>query len=90
VVLSVENYQLQPEFNGTPPSSAVAENAASLPLLHSYEIEMYFTVPQRKPGLHQFQAVIVEVCPSVPTVISYLRPSKNLMYHRFYESTNYK
>ena len=37
----------------------------------------------RQSDLHQFQAVILEDCPSVSTVICPLRPDENFMYLKF-------
>jgi len=43
-------------------------------LLHSNNHGIYFVIKLRHFELHQFQAVILEDFPSVPTVISLLRP----------------
>jgi hypothetical protein len=40
--------------------------------------------------MHQVQAVILEDCPSVPTVISPLKPRGNFMYRMLYTSIKYK
>jgi len=44
----------------------------------------------RQCVLHQFQAVSLEGCPSVPTVISPLNTSVYFMYLKMYTSTKYK
>jgi len=53
------------------------------PLLKTNGIR-YFIVALRKSGLHQFRSVILEVFPSVPTVISPLNPRGDFMYHDVY------
>jgi len=52
--------------------------------------DIYFIVSLRQSGLHQFQAVILDECPSVQTVISPLKPRGNFIYRIFYTSTKYK
>ena len=58
--------------------------------LHNIQLQYYFIATLRQSDLHQFQAVILEDCPSVPTGISPLRPRGNFMYLKFYTSTKYK
>ena len=45
---------------------------------------------QRKSGLLQVEAVILEECPSVPTVISPLKPPGNFMCLKISTATKYK
>jgi hypothetical protein len=52
--------------------------------------DTYFVVALRHSCLYQVQTVILEDCPSVPTVISPLKPRGNFMYRRFYTSKEYK
>jgi len=59
-------------------------------LLHSNNYGIYFVVTLRQFDLHQFQALILEECPSVPTVISPVWPRGNFMYLKFYTPTKYK
>jgi hypothetical protein len=51
---------------------------------------IYFIVEIRQCVLHQFQAVSLEGCPSVPTVISPLKTNGHFMYIKMYTSTKYK
>ena len=59
-------------------------------LLHSNNYGIYFVVTLKQFDLHQFQAITLEDFPSVPTVISLLRPRGNFMYRKFYTFTKYK
>jgi len=52
--------------------------------------DIYFVVALRQSCLHQVQAVILEDCPSVLTVISLLKPRGNFMYRRFCTTKEYK
>ena len=45
--------------------------------------DIYCIVALRPSGLYQFQAVILEECPSVPAVITPLKPRGNFMYLKF-------
>ena len=61
-----------------------------MPLSDSNQPLYLFIVILGKSGLHQLEAVILEDCQSVPTLISPLRPGGNFMYRMFYTSTKYK
>jgi hypothetical protein len=58
-----------------------------VPPLYSYYIDIYFIVVLIQFGLHHLQAVILEDCPSFPTVIIPLKSSGNIMYSNFFKST---
>ena len=60
----------------------------SLP--HSYRIRYLIYCDTEKMWPAEFQAETMEDSPSVPTVISPLKPPGNFVYITFYTSTKYK
>jgi hypothetical protein len=62
-----------------------------IPLLRVINYDIFSILALGHSGLHLFQAVILEEFPSVPTVISPLKPRGNFMYvHDVFTAKYYK
>jgi hypothetical protein len=73
VVLSGGKCLKEVQFNGMPASSAGAECVEVNLHCTIFNHDIYFIIALRQSDLLQFEAVIMEDCPSVPTVISPLK-----------------